>query len=308
MLGLAEIAFHVIFRKLRIAAECLHSVERDLEKSFRGEELGLRHIGIGRLTARQLVSRVIDHQPRRRQLGLIIGHPVLEHLIRGELLAERVALAQIFFGVIKRRSRIANLRGRNTEPLQIEMFADIVPALADFAEQSVLGQTHLVHEEFGRAQALANKRLHLLDVQSRRRVGDEEQREAVIAFLAGAGEDGDGGPGQLGTGTPDLVPVEDPFVPFEPRGRAATRSVRARLRLTDRDRKFGFAAQEWRKVPLDLRRRAMAANIGDGKHRCHDASGGIEAIFAYRFAEYCEHDRVGCHAALVLRNQQAKPA
>jgi hypothetical protein len=108
--------------------------------------------------------------------------------------------------------------------------------------------------------------------------------------------------------TPDLVAVEHPFVAVEPRGRTAARRIRARLRFTDRDREFGLTFHKRGQILRVLLCRAVAADVGRGKHRGHDAGGGIEAVFANRLAKDGEHDRVGFHPAKRLRNEQPQPA
>ena len=133
MLCFAEIALHMIFRQLGIAAERLHAVERDLEQCLGSEQLRHRDIA-GRLFATsELVGRVVDKQPGRREFGFVIGHAMLQHLEFRQFLAKCLALAEIALGIIERGARITDLRCRDAQPLEIEMLPDILPTLADFA-------------------------------------------------------------------------------------------------------------------------------------------------------------------------------
>ena len=141
-------------------------------------------------------------------------------------------------------------------------------------------------------------------MQPRRIVGDEKHRKSVIALLACAGENGNSCAGQLCARAPDLVAIKHPFVTFKPGRRASARCVRSRLGFADGNRELGFAPQKRCDISRMLFGRTVGADVLNSEHGGHYASRGIQAVLTNCFAEDRKHDRVGLHAAKLLRYKE----
>ena len=122
--------------------------------------------------------------------------------------------------------------------------ADVLPPLTRLAEHVALGNPHVGHEDTRSCRGCAARWCGIFRiVEPGSVIGNEDQAEPLVPILAGARQHRDHGARQMGTGAPDLVPVEDPLVAVQDSRRTNCRRVRAGLGLGDRDAELAVPAQ-----------------------------------------------------------------
>ena len=308
MLGFAEVTLHVVLRQLRITAEGLHAVEGGLERDVRGEHLGHRDLLDRPLAPGHLGRGAVDQQPGRLDLALVRRHPVLEHLEGRQRAAELGPALGVGDRVVERGARVAHVGGGQAQPLVLQVLADVGPARVDLADDVPLRHPHVGQEDLGGAQAPANHRVELADVDAGRGVGYQDQAEALVLVRGGPGQHGDHGVRQVRAGAERLVAVEDEIIAVGHRLGLQAGGVGAGSRFGDRDAELGLACQEAGQVRVALLGRPVVGDVRRGEHRGHHGGGEVKAELGDRLAEDRVHHRVGLQAAVDLGHEHPEPA
>ena len=170
------------------------------------------------------------------------------------------------------------LRG-GEHSFELEARRDDVPALAFGPDERVDRNVNVVEERLVRAEHVPRDRVQPPELDARRIVRYQKDRQAFMAALLGAGarEHVDDRARDRGAGGEELLPRDAVAVGGADGARLDPGHVAAGVRLGDAERIALLAAQHRRNVALDLLARAVTHDVEAGEDREPVAPGDVES-------------------------------